>query len=340
MQQFFQRVTDFLEEEVVPIANRLDEDENLYREVYRRFVGLGVLNLLIPKYLGGLGGERHEWIEYNILVSQYSGALLFVQAQHQYSISRLKTLLPQPGVEQLLSSLAAEGRGLGLALQKNRNLLQVEKVPEGFRLSGKFLWTTGATYFDRLLVSFEYQDRLHYTLLPFETQQQEGGSITLLPKIETVVFNAATNHSVLLERWLITHSAIFVTHETKQLLTMAHPTIYNFAGAAKALLDLALAGRYGSTAEVLQKHALLDHAWDRYYQHIKEETLPSLALRNEGLELIEEASLLARISCGTAGLLKSHPLGRLLREIWQYTIAGYSEDQVKSYLGYDTIFTH
>lgn len=332
MQQFFQKLTDFLEREVAPIANQLDEDEKLYREVYARFVELGGLKLLIPKYLGGLGGERREWIEYNILISQYSGALLFLQAQHQYSISRLKTLLPHPQVEEVLRSLAKEGGGIGLALQKNRTLLKVTAVPEGFRLTGKFLWTTGATYFGHLLISFEGDNKLHYTLLPFETLQQKGGSITVLPKIETVVFNAVTNNSVVLTQWLVPKSAIFATQEIEPRIPTEHPTIYTFAGAAKALLNLALEGRYGATSEVLQQHIVLNQAWDKYYARIKEGTTLPLALRNEGFHLVEQCSLLARVSCGSAGILKSHSLGRIMREVWQYTIAGYSEEQMKSYL--------
>lgn len=335
MKEFFKNVKDFLECEVAPIANQLDEDEQLYRKIYARFIKLGILNLLIPKYLGGLGGERREWIDYNILVSQYSGALVFLQAQHQYSISRLKTLLPEPEVEEVLRRLAREalqGKGIGLALQKNPNLLKVTAVPEGFRLSGKFLWTTGEAYFPHLLVSFESGGHLHYTLLPFETLQKEGGSITLSQKVETVVFNSVTNNSVILDQWLIPKSAIITSHLIKPKTSAEHPSIYNFAGAAKALLKLVLEGRYGSAPEVLQQHALLDQAWDKYYGRIKEGTTLPLVLRNEGLELVEQCSLLARISCGSAGILKSHSLGRILREIWQYTIAGYSEEQMKSYM--------
>jgi len=329
---FFQKVTDFLEKEVAPIANQLDEDETLYRDVYSRFVELGVLNLLIPKYLGGLGGERREWIDYNILVSQYSGALLFLQAQHQYSISRLKTLLPQPEVEEVLRSLALDGKGVGLALQKNPKILKVTAVPEGVRLSGKLLWTTGATYFPHLLLSFEADGQMHYTLLPFQTMQQDGGSITLLPKIETVVFNSITNNSVVLEEWLVPKSAVITKHLIKPKVTTEHPTVYNFAGAAKALLNLTLKGRYGSTSEVLERYSCLDQAWNKYYERVKEGHGDPLTLRNEGFELVEQCSLLARISCGSAGILKSHALGRIMKEVWQYTIAGYSEEQMKNYL--------
>ena len=332
MQLFFQKLTDFLERVVEPIANRLDEEPELYREIYDRFVALGGLKLLIPKYLGGLGGERREWIEYNILMAQYSGALLFLQAQHQFSISRLKKLLPHPKVEETLQAIAEANKGIGLALAKSKMLLKVVAVPEGYRLSGKFLWTTGLGYFSHLLISFEHEGTLFYTLLPFAALQQGGGSIVMAPQVETVVFNAVSNNSTILDHWLIPKSAILASHLVGPKVPIEHPTIYNFAGAAKALLDLVLKGRYGATGEVLQQHAALDQAWDAYYRRIIHGSFDPFVLRTEGWKLVEQCILLARVSCGSAGILKSHPLGRLIREVWQYTIAGYSEDQVKAYL--------
>lgn len=330
---FFLQLAHFLEQEVAPVAHQLDEDENLYREYYSRLMKLRVLHLLIPKELGGLGGGREEWIDFNILVAQYSGALLFLQAQHQYSISRLKSLLPQPHVEAVLRALTQQEQGIGLALQKNRTLLQVEATPEGFLLTGKFLWVTGVTYFSHLLISFEQEKDLHYTLLPLkDVIGKEGGSITLLPRIETSVFNAVTNNSVVLNKWFVSREALIATEQVKPKVPIEHPTIYNFAGAAKALLGLAIKGRYGSTTEVLKRYTILEQAWNHYYQQIKSAQEDPLALRNHGLELVERCALLARISCGSAGLLKSHPLGRILREVWQYTIAGYSEEQMSSYL--------
>ncbi|HLB34505.1 MAG TPA: acyl-CoA dehydrogenase family protein [Chthoniobacterales bacterium] len=332
MDQFFNTLTDFLETEVVPIANRLDEEEALFREVYGRFIKLKSLNLLIPQNLGGFGGGRKEWIEYNILMAQYSGALLFLQAQHQFSISRLKQLLPYPKVEETLRSLAKAEQGVGLALSKNRNLLEVKKTEEGYRLSGKFLWATGYTYFSHLLVSFHYEDELLYTLLPFQAMEVEGASIVVSPKIETVVFNAIDSNSVILDHWLIPQESILARHEVLPKTPVEHPSIYNFAGASNALLRLAIQGTYGKTAEVQGRHALLSQQWEQYYRHIMEGEKDPFALRVEGLELSEQCVLLARVACGSAGILKAHPLGRFIREIWQYTVAGYSEDQVKAYL--------
>ena len=367
MNSFFQKLTHFLEKEVTPVANRLDEDEDLFREVYTRFVKLGCLNLLIPKNLGGLGGGRREWIEYNILMAQYSGALLFLQAQHQFSVSRLKKLLPHPKVEEALRSLVKDQRGIGLALAKTKTLLTVDffqnatadangsvapvraEVPcpsspaanlkkslinptEGYRLSGTFRWATGFRYFSHLLVSFYHEERIFYTLLPFQELQQAGASIAISPRIETVVFDAIPSTSVTLQNWLIPKEEVLASHEILPETPVEHPTIYNFAGVSKALLSLVLQSRYAKTSEVQQQYAFLSQRWDQYYAKITKGTQTPRLLRKEGLELTEQCTLLARISCGSAGILKTHPLGRLIRETWQYAVAGYSEDQVKSYL--------
>lgn len=329
---FFNDLTDFLEKEVGPCANELDEDPILFAEIYPRLVKLGGLNLLVPEELGGLGGGRMEWIEYNILMSQYSGALLFLQAQHQFCISRLKNLLPHPNIEATLRSFVQEERGMGLALEKNKNLLTVEATSEGYSLSGTFRWCTGKNYFSHLLVSFEHQETLFYTLLPFQEAMSTNGSVHIGPRIETAVFNAVPSHSVTLKNYLISHEEILGSHVVKPAPLVEHPTSYNFAGVAKALLKMAREGKFGTNSKAQEKHHQLTQEWQRYYELLHRGGENPYQLRCQGLQLVEECILLARVSCGSAGILRSHPLNRLIRESWQYTVAGYSEQQMEAYL--------
>lgn len=332
MTSFFHQLTSFLEKEITPIANQLDEDAALFARIYPRFVKLGGLNLLVPQELGGLGGERKEWIDYNILMSQHSGALLFLQAQHQFCISRLKNLLPNQKLENVLRSFVQEEQGMGLALEKNKHLLTVEATQEGYRLSGTFRWCTGKDYFSHLLVSFEHQGVLFYTLLPFQEATHANGSISIGPRIETSVFNAVPSHSVLLEQWLVSHEKILASHPVKPMPLLEHPTSYNFAGVAKALLKLVLNTKWSTHLQVQKKHQQLTQEWECYYQLLLRGSENPYQLRCHGLKLVEECILLARICCASSGILRSHPLGRLIRESWQYTVAGYSEQQMEAYL--------
>ncbi|MFI0347866.1 MAG: acyl-CoA dehydrogenase family protein [Chthoniobacterales bacterium] len=329
---FFKKLSSFLEREVAPIAYQLDEEADLFRKFHERFVDLGSLNFLIPQSLGGLGGERREWIEYNVLMAQYSGALLFLQAQHQYSVSRLKKLLPDPRVEKTLRWLAVSKQGIGLALAKNKNLFHVASTDEGYHLSGTLPWVTGLDYFSHLLLSFEHNGMLFYTLLPFQALKRNEGNLLMSPKIETAVFNSISSNSMRLDHWFISHDEIIFSHPIVPKKPIEHPSVYNLAGAAKALLKEALQGKYGNLPEVKKTHGQLSNSWNEYYHRILEDKTCPLTLRAEGVELAERCVLLSRVACGSVSVLKSHPVARLSREIWQYTIAGYSEEQLKAYL--------
>jgi len=78
-----------------PLAYELDQDPILLKQAYEELIQEGALGLLIPESCGGQGGNRKDWACYNIEMAACSGALLFLQAQHQFSVHRLKTLLPE-----------------------------------------------------------------------------------------------------------------------------------------------------------------------------------------------------------------------------------------------------
>lgn len=332
MENFFNNLSLFLEDQVAKIANQLDEDSALLKKTYESFTELGSLNLLIPSAYGGLGGEREEWIELNILLAQYSGALLFLQGQHQLSISRLKKLLPNKRIEEAFHFFSTNQQGIALALKKPNYFFETKKNDDGYRITGKLPWVTGFGFFSHLFFSFEYEGMVFYTLLPFENKSHAEGSLTISPKIETAVFNSTNNNSLIFDQWLITEDQIIASHPITTKKPEVHPSAYSFAGTSKALLKEALQGKYKDLPEVKEKHTLLQEKWNLYYQRILENTTSPFKLRAEGLELAEECEFFCRAVCGSLSALRSHPITRLSREIWQYTVAGYSENQVRGYL--------
>lgn len=331
MKSFFRQTKSFLDAHVAPVSDVLDHDENLLKNIYGQLIKLGALKFLISKEFGGLGGERSEWIEYNILMAQYSGALLFLQAQHQFAVSQLKKLLPQRRIADLLRMIAQDNLGLGIALAANRQLLEVTKVKNGFQLSGKLLWVTGFNYFQSVLFSFDIDNQIYYSILPFNTILKNK-SIAISKRIETVVFNSTNTVSIDLYNYFISNNEIFAIQPIQPKTSSEHPAIYNFAGAAQALLRLASQGKYKNCDLSKEKYASLLNEWEMYYKNILRHESCSLKLRAQGLSLVEKCISFARMVCGAESILASHPINRLSREIWQYSIAGYSEDQLNAYL--------
>src|SRR5262249_33085262 len=108
---FFASLSVFLSNEITPIASQLDSDLTLLKKMQQKLVALGDLAFLIPHAYGGIGGGRDERIAYNILMSQHSGALLFLHTQHQHAMTKLKELLPNAKVAAVLKKMATSQQG-------------------------------------------------------------------------------------------------------------------------------------------------------------------------------------------------------------------------------------
>ncbi|MCX7123015.1 MAG: hypothetical protein NTV32_05010 [Gammaproteobacteria bacterium] len=112
-----------------------------------------------------------------------------------------------------------------------------------------------------------------------------------------------------------------------------HPTLYNFTGAAKALLKLSKKGKHFNSDQAAARHRQLEADWQVFYQEVLNGPAENpYALRAEALLLAEECALFARLMHGASGVLEAAPVMRLSREIWQYAVAGINEAQIETYL--------
>lgn len=326
---FFEKLQFFLHEKISPLSLVLDHDDEQLQQAFRQLTDIGGLKLLISTQCGGLGGGRAEWIEYNIQMAKYSGALLFLQAQHQFAIAQLNKLLPNQKVADVLSLIVESNLGLGISLAATRRLLNVEKVKDGYNITGNLRWVTGFQHYSHLLFTFDIDQIIYYVMLPFVS---DNGSLAISPRIETIVFNSTNTVSMTFDNYFIAEKDIIATQSIQNKTPMEHPAIYNFAGAAKALLEIALLGKYSDHDQVQQRYASLSKEWESYYAAIIADHSCPLKLRARGLMLADRCAHFARMVCGAEGLLSSHPVNRISHEIWQYMIAGYSDAQLEAYL--------
>lgn len=331
MEDFFKRLTIFLDTQVLPIQHQLDSDAKLLSVVFEQLANLDALKLMIPKTEGGLGGERPEWIRYNMLLAQYSGALLFLQAQHQFSISQLKKLLPNIPIRHLLLKIATERERIGFYGTRKDNY-QIKEVSNGFFLNGQLKWITGLNYLTKIFFSFNFEGNHYSTLLPFQARSDEQGEMQISLPMKTAIFESTNTVSIELRNWFIAKDNILSIQKIHPSMPSEHPTIYTFAGVTKSLLDMSLSGRYASSDKVKSRHQTLFKAWQGYCDEIMNGQHNPLILRAKGAALANKCAQFARMVCASDSLLAEHPLNRLAREIWQYTIAGYHQDQLEAYL--------
>ncbi len=332
IEAFFERLAPLLLRHE-PLAYQLDQDPALLRQAYEDLVKIEGLRLLIPEACGGLGGGRQEWIRYNIEMAGCSGALLFLQAQHQFTVEILNRLLPDERVSQVLRTLVESNHGVGIAVSSSRKNLSVQRQPGGWALSGDLPWVTGYGFLNKILIAFcvEGQDYFGF----FALNQSESVAVTPIKTI--AIYNSTQTVGVRLHQYFIADQELIAIRPKGPDVRREHPTLYNFTGAAKALLKLSKQGKHFSSEQALARHRQLESDWLTFYQEVLSGPAENpYALRAKALLLAEECALFARLMYGASGILEAAPVMRLSREIWQYAVAGINEGQIGAYLeGWD-----
>ncbi len=326
----FESAIKNLLEHYAPMAYELDQDPILLKQAYADLINQGALGLLIPESCGGRGGNRTDWARYNIEMSSCSGALLFLQAQHQFSVHRLKTLLPESlGVRDLLKEVINKKQGLGFISLLQAKSLTITRDNSGWILNGKIRWITGWDFFERSYLSFESGDFQYHALIPFRNR----AGLTYSPVMNTSMFQSANTVSLNLENYFLPDEAVLYSNPITESLPMEHPTTYNFAGISKACLREAKLGKYCRSEQALAEFFRLERKLEAYCETIFSGlSHEPLALRSRGLKLAEACASFARLMCGASSVLDTHPMGRISKELWQNAVAGISEAQIEAYL--------
>ncbi len=332
MEAFFEQLEPLLTR-YESLAYQLDHDPDLLRQAYEDLVAIGGLHLLIPESCGGLGGGRQAWIRYNIAMAGSSGALLFLQAQHQFTVDVLNRLLPDKRVSQVLQALAQKNEGVGIAVSSSRKNLSVKRRANGWELSGELPWVTGYGFLNRILIAFCVDDQDYFGFFAFD----EALSVQASAIKTTAIYNSTQTVGATLDRYFIADEEIIAIRPKGPDIMREHPTLYNFTGAAKALLKLSKQGKHFNSDQAVIRHGQLEAGWQALYQEVLNGLAENpYALRTKALLFAEECALFARLMHGAAGMLETNPVMRLSREIWQYAVAGINENQILTYLeGWD-----
>ncbi|MCP3679890.1 MAG: acyl-CoA/acyl-ACP dehydrogenase [Gammaproteobacteria bacterium] len=325
------RVENFLKAEVAPIANELDGDCLQLVKVFGRFKQLGILGLLVPQELGGWGGDHHALVRYSMLLTNYSGALMFLQSRHQYAVMDLLKYVPTEGVKTLFRQIVENREAVGAFLKTKKSTI----IEDGnnLRLSLTMPWVSGYGIFDKALISFLYNNDLCYTLIPFKNCETNHGAIQCSERIETIIVDAVNTISVSIDNWFIRKSELlYIIPAEERLPSVPHPTIYNFAGVGQILLKEVEKSRHFNTELVQTRHHVLQQKLDSYIEKIFQPITDPVKLRAQGRRVANACSEFARLVLSSSVLLPHSKVERLCREVWLYSAIPLQPEQLAAYL--------
>jgi kynurenine formamidase/alkylation response protein AidB-like acyl-CoA dehydrogenase len=206
---FLNQVEFFLKLEVAPVANQIDSQAKALFAALRKLGKRELLALRVPQRWGGKAVSDETFSDFQELIARYSGALAFLQTQHQSAAGMLvgssnsqlqQKYLPKMGNGEILL-----GVGFSQLRRSGEPLITAVAVEGGYQLDGDVPWVTGWGIFSELIVAATLPDgKAVFGIVPLvDSQQQDGGSIQFSAVADLAAMNSTNTVTAKLNRWFL-----------------------------------------------------------------------------------------------------------------------------------------
>lgn len=332
MSEFLGRAVRYLREEAAPRAAEIDQDPDALGEALLGLGREGLLALKRPLEYGGPALGELEFREFQVEAARASGALAFLQTQHQSAASLVAKGDNEALKAELLPHMATGARLVGVGFSQLRRsgppAMAAEPAEGGFVLDGLAPWVTGMGFFPEFLVAGELPDgRSVFGLCPFAA----GPTVRPSEPMRLATFEVTCTVSVALERHFLPEAQVVAVRpkgwirENDMLNVVLQG--YFALGCALAGLDLLAAEAERRSSEALREAAacvgaeaaLLRAAMDA--SSGSDDAPAKLAVRSQAIALAAKAAHLAVAAGGGRAILSSSPAQRVAREAMVYTVS-------------------
>lgn len=204
----------YLRESVAPLASKIDDNPEFLKDAIRGMGDRFFLALRIPKSWGGAEVSEEIYRRFQQLVCRYSGALAFLQAQHQSAADLLtnsenvflkRQYLPYMGNGQVLI-------GVGFSHLRRQGEPPVKAIPinNGYQLNGEVPWITGFGFFEKFIIGATLADgRAVYGIVPFiKTLQDDDAKITFSQPMQLGAMASTNTVTATLYNWFLPEECV------------------------------------------------------------------------------------------------------------------------------------
>lgn len=345
----FQLTKVFFQRQVASKANELDRHPQSLKSALQAMGDRSWLALKVPQELGGTGLSEIEYRRLQIMMARYSGALTFLQTQHQ-SAAAMLAKSPNQSLQQKFLPQAATGSsliGVGFShLRRRTPMITATPTSGGYFIIGEVPWITGYDFFSHFILGATLPDgRELYGMLPLQNiSQGTGGKISLSTPMVLMAVNATNTVSAQINQWFLSRDRLITIKPAGSIHQSSRKNILNhgfFAlGCAYAGLDVL------QTVGEQKQLVFLQESWESLTAEVKQceqQAMTSIAnsdatyqqrlkLRAKVINLAERTSLAAVIaSSGAANYLNSSA-GRIYREALLFSVSGQTIDVMEASL--------
>jgi alkylation response protein AidB-like acyl-CoA dehydrogenase len=330
----------YLREFVAPLAYQIDQDLEVLKKVLQGMGNRALLGLRIPKTWSGVDITEITYRRFQQLVPRYSGALAFLQTQHQSAAEFISHSQNQPLQQKYLPQMGS-GKiliGVGFShLRKNGDSL-LKAVPKngGYQLNGKVPWLTGFNLFSQCIVGASLPDgQAIYGIIPFtEARKNTGSTITLSKPIQLGAMASTNTVSCTINNWFLAEENVVSLKPAGAIYESDHKNVLNHAftclGCAEAALDII------EMAAHTKQFLFINQAFDSLADELvrcQSEMLEALSTNTKSWQvrlqlrawainlMLRCANAAITVSSGAANY-QDHPAQRVYREALVFAVSG------------------
>ncbi|WP_036486161.1 acyl-CoA dehydrogenase family protein [Myxosarcina sp. GI1] len=350
MSDFLTRIGTYLRQAISPQACTIDRDSQSLHKALLQMGERSLLALRVPQHLGGMGLSETSFRRFQMLMARYSGALTFLQTQHQSAAMRLAKSQNQVVQQQYLSDMATGkiliGVGYSHLRRVGKPMVTATETAAGYLLNGKVPWITGYGCFDLFIIGGVLADgRELYGIVPFVNLQQEtGGKLTFSQPMQLIAATATNTVSAELNNWLMKRERLVTINPPGSIHLSSRQNILNHGfyalGCAYAGLDLLK--RIGERKQL----DFISETWQTLSERVAEcdrglfaaisdkdiTYSEKLQLRIQAIALASRCSHAAVIAAGGAANYLDSDVGRVYREALLFSVSGQTKDVMEASL--------
>lgn len=334
----FDSLDRYLQATVTPNAEEMDDQAEVLRSALQ---GLGRLNLLalrVPQIWGGTEVDDLTFSAFQERIAKFSGALAFLQTQHQSAADMLTQSKNQALKQFYLPHMSNGQKLVGIGFSHLRREtdppIKATRVEGGYRLHGQVPWITGFDFFQSFLLAAVLPDgQAVYGMVPFvATHQTTGGKICFSKPMPLAAMTSTNTVTAEVNEWFMADSEVAFIRSAEAIHNSDRLNVLNHSffaiGCAQAGLDIlktaAQTKPYLTIAPTLESltQELSDCRSKIYAIQQGESFEEKLRLRVWAIDLANRCAQAAVTVSSGAANSKHHPAQRIHREALVFTVSG------------------
>jgi alkylation response protein AidB-like acyl-CoA dehydrogenase len=343
------RAQTLLRDEIAPRAAALDRDPEALRWALQQLCDAGLMALRRPAHYGGPALSELEFRDFQEAVARYSGALAFLQTQHQSAVSLLSKSDNEALQAEYLPEMADGGRLMGIGFSQLRRpgepICRATAVSGGYRIDGHVPWVTGWSFYPEFLLGAALPDgRAVFGVVPLRSCKEAGGRIGVGEPMRLCAMEAALTVTADFDGWFMPDSRVVFVQPAGWIVRndQINITLQAFfaLGCARGSLDVVEAAWERRRSDFIRLAAdrlsdELDACRAQVLRSIGSTDMTEaskLALRAWAIELCTRCAHAAITVSGGAANSVDHPAQRLFRESLVYTVSAQTTDIMRETL--------